>query len=76
MNKDEVIAALCGLVSTVGRRVYKSKLEHDCICHMGYPHAVQVHPEVIAFITSAVLDKISKEAKVKPGNLFPEVIDG
>ena len=63
MNKEEIIAHLCELVSHVGREVFQSKIEHDCFCGkqtavFGRDPFETVHPEVIAFIDNAVFTAI------------------
>jgi hypothetical protein len=60
MNRNDTINMLCKLVTQVGQEVYGSTLEHDCFCTekdiLGHDH--RVHPEVVAFIINATMEKM------------------
>ena len=59
MNRREVIARLCELVSTVGSQRFDSDKVHDCFCHAALSHdEPHIDPEIVEFIVNAVNDKL------------------
>jgi hypothetical protein len=67
MTKQETIQHLCGLVSGVGWRVFRSAHAHDCVCD-GRAEAT-VAPEVLDFIDRAVMAAIEAE-EARRGDAF------
>ena len=60
MKRQEVLEALCALVSDVGSEVFENDKRHDCICG-GNPYATDEHrvdDDIIDFIGAAVREKI------------------
>jgi len=64
MKNDEVIKALCGLVTFVGRDRFKDKLAYDCFCSLESTKPLirgEVHPEIVSYIINATMEKIGRE---------------
>ena len=70
MNKEQVIARLCSLVSEVGRVVYRDQEAHDCFCRrMTYldfslPDA-QVSEKIIGWIENVVENAVRENIESK-----------
>jgi len=61
-NRKETIEQLCQIVTVVGREKFKNTLEYDCFCSVGAKGKdAYVHPEILAFITLAVMDRLKEE---------------
>jgi hypothetical protein len=61
MKRPELLKILCQLAHMVAEEKYDGSLPANCFCN-GYKAAgFDFHPEIAAFITVAVMDKLSKE---------------
>jgi len=64
-NHHQIIERLCNLVSEVGSVRYHDELPHDCFCGInprGIKFDFQFDEEIIAFIESAVRERLSNTA--------------
>ena len=61
MRKLDTIAALCRIVTMVGREVFRDRLAHDCFCHeSNFPDAT-IETDIISYIDRAVAEKIERD---------------
>ena len=68
MKKVDVIRKLCSLSTNVGNEVFGNLNPHDCFCDMSKmrnPCDFQFSEEIIAFIETAILEKIQSTNKEK-----------
>lgn len=60
MEEQEVISALCDLASEVGRKVYGSKVSHDCFCQESKGSDFHFDPVILEYIRNAVREKMNR----------------